>query len=179
MWLILREGINVIKHGRKGNPGRKVLFCDFYMTKFYWRSPGSKPDKDDVELFSEHMLPGSLYTSTTFSSDNDLFADTVPLMSKSYSGPHEPKRRSSFFGTANRRSSLTKGDADRVLFLKDIVEVRSDCSSEVLQRAVSKNHVGVEEGYNILSVITHNRSLDLEVKQVRIYVLYAIDLRPC
>ncbi len=162
MWLTLREGINVIKHGRKGKPSNKTLFCDYYMTKLYWRNPGSKLDKDDQDLNIELIHSGSGYTSTTFNSDPDFLNDTFPF---SRTKTNESRRKSSFFGAGNRRSSLTKADSERVLYLKDIVQVTSDCSSEVLQRASAKNYVGAD-GYSILSIIAIGRSLDLEVEQV-------------
>lgn len=168
MWLALREGINVIKHGRKGKPSHKTLFCDYYMTKLYWRNPGSKLDKDDLDASMDHDLHAvnSAYTNTTGTSDPDSLQDSGSLF-KSKNSSLDVKRRSSFFGSTNRRSSLTKADSERVLFLKDIVNITHDCTSEVLQRASAKNYLGTN-GYNILSIIAIGRSLDMEIEQVSV-----------
>ncbi len=57
MWALLRGGVEVLKHGRKGKPKFKALFCDVSMAKLYWRVPGSKPDPDLDESDAEPPLP--------------------------------------------------------------------------------------------------------------------------
>jgi hypothetical protein len=49
MWLELREGVHIIKHGRHGKPKEKKLFCDVTMTKLYWRDPSSATGDNDED----------------------------------------------------------------------------------------------------------------------------------
>ncbi len=99
MWQRLCAGITIYKHGRNGKPKEKVLFCDKAMSSLYWLSAGSKPYAEDE---AEETKAQQQRRSSAFG-----------LLS---SAPAEPS-------TANRRFSLSKQDADKLIEFKDITEV--------------------------------------------------------
>jgi hypothetical protein len=129
MWNYLLQGIEVIKHGRSGKPKTKMLFCDYMMTKLYWRSSDSKPDpflsaavpdqppRDDEERSEDtnHHTNSSLTMSAVTESNAATLSGAQG--NKKYrflkSGFHDPFRRTSF----------TKSDGDREIYFKDILTV--------------------------------------------------------
>lgn len=38
MWAVLREGVEVLKHGRTGRPKQRFLYCDEHLTAMFWRA---------------------------------------------------------------------------------------------------------------------------------------------
>lgn len=45
----LREGIQLIKHGRRGNPHPRVIFADMKLERVYWQKLGTKELKGNVD----------------------------------------------------------------------------------------------------------------------------------
>jgi len=117
-WRILRIGVPIQKHSRKGKPGPKTLWCDINMTKLYWRNSGSFIDLDmdnEEEDFER-------YPSLKPNSDDQ----STPSKSK--------KKRNSFtslfgFRTSSGKSHTgpsflpVKNDQDRMFYLRDALKV--------------------------------------------------------
>ncbi len=100
MWSLLRSGVEVLKHGRSGKPKFKTLLCDLHMTKLYWRGPGAKPDPDLDD------------------SDAETGDDPTAL---------HPQH--AYHSKQGRRSSYVKTNADRVILIREIAEVRPAVSA--------------------------------------------------
>lgn len=175
MWNILREGIEVTKHSRSGKPKAKKLFCDYAMTKLYWRSSGSKPDpvlsmppRGEFEELnnSSHNQPISDHHSEDSNYYNPSLLDE-PHSSQAASNKKE--RRTTLFSHAFhdpfRRSSFSKSDSEREIFFKDILAVSFDGKSEVFARSFSKQYFTSEET-ELLTLTIASRTLDLEVHKV-------------
>lgn len=143
MWSMLRNGVAMLKHGRNGKPKFKALFCDVNMTKLYWRSPGSKadPDQDDSDVEVDTLYPGSI----------------VPK--NRYHMPKDTKHN-------RRTATFTKTDADRVILFREILEVRDDCSTEVMKRSMGKNYLSNNGTHNVISIVMDDRTLDFEIDEV-------------
>jgi hypothetical protein len=111
MWRLLRTGVEVLKHGRRGAPKFKTLFCDANMTKLYWRSQGSRPDTDLDNLPEDASYYPTLLDATAPASALALGVDVTaaPLSSNTARLP--------FGGKTN---------AERVLYIRDIKEVGTD-----------------------------------------------------
>lgn len=153
MWKLLREGVQVLKHGRKGRPKFKSLLCDVNLTKLYWRYPDCKAQADMDNLEEDFILhpcllqqqqkqqPNSPSRSIGGNSNNSSFISNNYQQSSSNSCSNSPIRRdkdnnSNYYNSSypyqqqhhttaskQRRVSLTKSDADRVLYIRDILEV--------------------------------------------------------
>lgn len=113
MWNHLRAGVDILKHGRQGNPKFKTLFCDNNLTKLYWRSQGSKldPDLDDLPEDASYY-PTLLDPAAPASA---LAAGVAPVCPTPSGGTSRLARKP--FGA--------KSNADRVLYIRDIMEVSS------------------------------------------------------
>lgn len=116
MWSLLRDGVEVLKHGRRGNPKFKTLLCDVNLTKLYWRSPGSKPDADQDNLPDDLQYYPTLLDPTAGAAE--LANGVAPLDSAPTSNTARMPRTA--FGT--------KSNADRVLYIRDIIEVNGSFS---------------------------------------------------
>ena len=178
MWNILCEGIEVTKHSRSGKPKGKKLFCDYAMTKLYWRSSGSKPDPvlsmppreyEDPNNSAHNSQPISDHHSEDSNYYNPSLLDE-PTASTTTAAKKE--RRSTLFSHAFhdpfRRSSFTKSDSEREIFFKDILAVSFDGKSEVFARSFSKQYFTSEET-ELLTLTVASRTLDLEVHKVSPY----------
>jgi len=64
----------------------------------------------------------------------------------------------------NRRSSFLKEDNDRRLLFSEILEVRADYSTEVMNRSQNKNYVYNNSDTAFISIILSERTLDIEVQ---------------
>lgn len=108
MWKLLRVGVDVLKHSRRGAPKYKTLLCDVNLTKLYWRSQGSKPDKDldnlpeDLNYYPTLQDPS--YQSTVLSTGVN---------------PAETAHASH----SSRLKFRAKSNSERVLYIRDIIEV--------------------------------------------------------
>lgn len=111
MWRLLRSGVEVLKHGRRGNPKFKTLLCDVNLTKLYWRSQGSKADPDQDDLPEDLRYHPTLLDPTAGSAE--LCHGVSPLESMPTSNTSRLARKP--FGA--------KSNADRVLYIRDIVAV--------------------------------------------------------
>jgi hypothetical protein len=113
MWNHLRAGVDILKHGRQGNPKFKTLFCDNNLTKLYWRSHGSKldPDLDDLPEDASYY-PTLLDPAAPASALAAGVAPVCPTPSGSTS-------------RLARKPFGAKSNADRVLYIRDILEVSS------------------------------------------------------
>jgi len=123
---MLREGVEILKHRRKGKPDVRYLYCDPDMTKMYWRKAigGVKPAPEDRrEMGIGFNGAPRMSTGSVVDSDDGSIASTaslVPIGSKS--------RRSSIMDNVRRlarRSSVAggKSDTEREIAFKDISEV--------------------------------------------------------
>jgi hypothetical protein len=134
MWNLLRNGVEVLKHGRRGNPKFKTLLCDVNLTKLYWRSPGSKadPDMDNLPEDLRHYptltdpTAGVSALAKGASTDNDAVHSTTAAAAAA-----NHKHKISAFGT--------KSNVDRVLYIRDIVEVNYVLIRNVKLFYVEKN----------------------------------------
>lgn len=111
MYTLLRTGVEVLKHSRKGGPAFKKLYCDVNMTKLYWRERGtSRPDAamdncpEDASYYPTLADPSA--SCAALARGVDI---TVPATSKS--------------GSAPRRTYGAKSNAERVMYIRDITEV--------------------------------------------------------
>ena len=182
MWNILREGIEVTKHSRSGKPKAKKLFCDYGMTKLYWRSSGSRPDPilsmppreydDPSNNSSSH---NNQVISDHHSEDSNYYNPSLLEEPHASSTTNKKERRSTLFSHAFhdpfRRSSFTKSDSEREIFFKDILAVSFDGKSEVFSRSFSKQYFTSDET-ELLTLAIPSRTLDLEVHKVRDYLLF-------
>ena len=112
MWNLLREGVEVLKHGRRGNPKFKTLLCDVNLTKLYWRSQGSRADPDMDNLPEDASYYPTLLDPSA----------TAAVLTKGVAPSEVPTSSTT---NAHRLSTPfgTKSNADRVLYIRDIVEV--------------------------------------------------------
>lgn len=62
-------------------------------------------------------------------------------------------------------SAFQRVDADRELFLDQIVEVRDDISTDVMRRSYAKQFMNRKASSCIISIVLHDRSLDFEVEE--------------
>lgn len=109
MYRLLRDGVEILKHGRRGAPKFKTLFCDANMTKLYWRAQGSRPDGNLDNLAEDASYYPTLLDPTAPAASLALGVD-VTAATPSSGAPRLP------FGG--------KSNADRVLYIRDIKEVR-------------------------------------------------------
>jgi len=138
MWLQLRNGVDIIKHGRHGKPKEKVLYCDAPMTKLFWKNPGSTPVDDD---------------------DNANDDETTDMKSK------DTRRRSSIFGVAQASLSSTfrrTSDQNRVMLFREITQVTKEFTSEVMQRSINKEYYFMD-GNLLITIGDAHRTLDFEI----------------
>jgi hypothetical protein len=120
MWRLLRTGVEVLKHGRRGAPKFKTLFCDANMTKLYWRSQGSRPDTDLDNLPEDASYYPTLLDATAPASALALGVDVTAAP------PSSNTARLPFGGKTN---------AERVLYIRDIKEVGTDALCGNLSQA--------------------------------------------
>lgn len=118
MYDMLRNGVEVIKHSKTGNPKLRKLFCDADMTHLYWRE-----EKDTAEDVDRKM---------------------------------KQKRRTSIFN---------KDDSERELLFSSIIGMHTDFSSEVFKRAIHNRKINVAEDCFILTLVTNDRTLDVELME--------------
>lgn len=135
MWSLLRAGVEVLKHGRSGKPKFKTLLCDLRMTKLYWRGPGARPDPDLDESDGDAAEPEHIVTS-----------------------PHAKQNRRASY------ANVVRTNADRVILIREIVEVRQDCSTEVLRRSLAKQYIS--DNTCVISIVLADRTLDFEIQEV-------------
>ncbi len=114
------------------------------MTKFYWRSLNSKREKDEIDEDLVPILNNHSSSSTAFHIPNPQSRE---------------KRRTSVF--------MSKDDSEREIKIREIKVVTNECSSDVLQRSISKHYIG-SDNCEVLCMKAINRSLDLEVEKVSI-----------
>ena len=109
MYNLLSSGVEVLKHGRKGKPKSRYLYCDYDMTKLFWRE--SRESKH-INANGPYTTNGSresmdnLNGSSSSSHGHHAFGST---RSKSF---HENERNSSF-NTNNNSSNNISGTNDR------------------------------------------------------------------
>jgi hypothetical protein len=158
LWERLVNGIEVKKHSRNSKPKVKVIFCDRPMTKLSWKTPASK-----TFFGGASTLMGAGYNRLTGGTagnavDSD-FEDETPLQGM--------RRMSSQSDVNKERYSINRLDSERVIEFKDIIEIRTDASTDVLRRSESKGYL--YGGFPSISILTSKRSLDFEVSDERLY----------
>ena len=115
MWRLLRTGVEVLKHGRRGSPKFKTLLCDVHLTKLYWRSAGSKADPDQDDLPEDLRYYPTLLDSSASSAELAHGISPIEFM---------PSSNTSRMG---RTPFGAKSNADRVLYIRDILAVSLFC----------------------------------------------------
>lgn len=142
MWEALCRGVTIYKHGKKGKPKEKLLYCDKAMTTLYWRNPGSKAltelDEEEPDNEGRKLHEGIVRRRSGL---------LAVMMGQQEGG---------------RRSSITKADVDRMISFKDIVAIYNDCRTEVMIRCNNKG-LFVFSGAPIISIVTPKRTLDMEL----------------
>lgn len=129
MYERLKNGVLVMKHGRKGKPKLKQLYCDENLTVLFWREAGM----NDI---------GSL--------DNRSAAS---------------RRKSSFTG-------FFHSDSRREVHIRDIIAVRSDFTSEVMKRSLTKHYIDDDKSPSFISLILKDRTLDFEIENTHWDTVY-------
>lgn len=168
MWLLLHEGIPVIKHNRKGHPKPKTLFCDLALTKLYWREPGSLPDEisdDDLEEENdEHLISSSSHSTSVNNHHNHNNYHHNHPNSHNHHNHHHSTFKSSSFGMFEsiKKHHRSKQDAHRCFYFKDILQITNDYQTDIMQRSITKHYFTSIET-QIISIIISNRTLDLEI----------------
>jgi hypothetical protein len=167
MYGLLRDGIEVIKHGASGSPRERMLYCDEQLTFLYWltRTSGSSANGGRTSAAERRAAEEEM-------KERAEEEDKIGQSGSKHSG---------LFG-------WSKTDADRVLLLKDVVDIRDEIETEVMKRSLRKGHVvraakgsrradprannlSVGSGFvsvngtKVLSVLAVSRSLDLEIAE--------------
>jgi hypothetical protein len=77
MYEMLRNGVEVIKHSKTGNPKMRKLFCDPDMTHLYWR------DEKDTAADVDRKMKQKRRKTSLFNKDDSerelLFADIIEV----------------------------------------------------------------------------------------------------
>jgi hypothetical protein len=195
MWNLLREGIEVIKHSKNGKPKPKTLFCDYAMTKLYWRTPGSKPDpqlSSNPDFLENNSVGGVGGSAMNNNSQHDQSDDSHSIMGEdssvvmSTNNVKKERRKTLFstalsydpFKTASRRKSSFGGlrvDSEREIYFKEILSVTNDGKSEVFNRSIIKQYYSHEDN-DLITLTIHSRTLDMEVNKVRVFTFLTYSL---
>ena len=154
----------ILKHSKSGKPKAKILFCDVNLTKLYWKPVGSKPDPDMDNTEEDRILHPELYSVTAamagmgarnisrscasstdpsraslFRSSSRSALDAPILLADAAAVAAQREERLDTIKarrkTRTGRMSLTKSDTDRIIYLKEISEVRNACHLFLLSRA--------------------------------------------
>jgi hypothetical protein len=190
MWNLLRDGIEVIKHSKNGKPKPKTLFCDYAMTKLYWRTPGSKPDPQlsSNPDFMENNSAGGVGGAMNNNSQHDHSDDSHSIIGEdssvvmSTNNVKKERRKTLFstalsydpFKTASRRKSSFGGlrmDSEREIYFKEILSVTNDGKSEVFNRSLIKQYYSHVDN-DLITLTIHARTLDMEVNKVRVLTFF-------
>ncbi|KAJ1420472.1 hypothetical protein B484DRAFT_130171, partial [Ochromonadaceae sp. CCMP2298] len=154
LWRLLRGGVEILKHGKRGQPKLKTLLCDVNLTKLYWRAPGSRPDPEQDNQPEDFDYYPTLLPQGGAASVLANGVNTAPVGSNR-----------GFFGTNFGGFGGFSDPKERVLFIRDILQVTDLCDSEVLQRSVNRGYL--EPSYSsVVSVVLADRTLDFEVDEV-------------
>ena len=131
MWNRLRGGVEVLKHGRRGNPKFKSLLCDVNMTKLYWRSPGSKVDADQDNLPEDLQYHPTLLDPHAGATElaNGIAPQDALSGGGGTGGAAGGGGGAHHHHTTKRTAFGAKSNADRVLYIRDIIEVRQNPGS--------------------------------------------------
>merc|ERR1711871_904950 len=147
---LLRGGIEIVKHGRSGTPRERILYCDYKLDYLYWTAPTGE-------------LDGRL-TNT----ERDQMEAILKERSTELGGAAMPRERTGFLG-------FRKTDSDRLLLLREVLDVRDEVETDVMQRSERKgyllrksytrNTIGFvgENGNKIISIIGVSRTFDFEI----------------
>lgn len=177
LWERLVTGVEVKKHSRNSKPKMKVVFCDRAMLRISWKTPASKTFFGGAYNRLTGGAPtgsggtGAMGTGGGTGTSGGAGGggggvDSDPDDDLS-SFPLQALRRISSTSEGNGRYSMSKLDSDRVIEFKDIVEIRTDATSDVLRRSESKGYL--YGSYPTISLLTGKRSLDFEVTDERLY----------
>jgi len=74
MWVVLRGGVEVLKHGLTGKPRQRFLYCDAGMKSIFWRAQGGRPDAELDAEFERTTAATTGYSSWGLGrADSDRF----------------------------------------------------------------------------------------------------------
>eukprot|EP00600_Ochromonadales_sp_CCMP1393_P010584 CAMPEP_0175009856 /NCGR_PEP_ID=MMETSP0005-20121125/7782_1 /TAXON_ID=420556 /ORGANISM="Ochromonas sp., Strain CCMP1393" /LENGTH=1037 /DNA_ID=CAMNT_0016265621 /DNA_START=118 /DNA_END=3231 /DNA_ORIENTATION=- len=158
MWKLLRSGVEIIKHGRRGAPKYKTLLCDVNCTKLYWRSSGSRTEADQDDLPQDYQYYPTLLNPSAGAAELASGVNIAEALKQQKGEASNHSATHNFFSWGSAHTN-----ADRVLYIRDILQVRDDCASDVLQRSLSKRYIQQDGPNAIISIKLADRTVDFEI----------------
>lgn len=172
LWQLLRPGILVLKHGRSGKPKNRTLFCDDNLQVLFWRDADGTAGAAAAEYQQQHQhqLDIDRNKATRRSSFNvfskqDSSREVVlrdvleVIMSHRYDFVLYYSVKVNFILPLSDWTTIYCG-----LFL---LQVRSDLTTDVMRRSVSKKYVFEGQHSLVISLILKDRTLDFQIDEVR------------
>jgi len=153
MYDLLRAGVEVIKHGKSGDPRERMLYCDQKLSILYWMHRSGKEGR-----LSEHERAG-------------VESDILERLDKDTAQGGTASAHTGLFG-------FKKVDSDRMISLREVVDIRDDIETDIMKRSLRKGYVvrAARRGYGgggggftsaggskVVSVLGVSRSLDVEI----------------
>lgn len=144
LYLLLREGLQILKHNRTGRPKLRFLYCDVDMKKLFWRS--SNKDKPNPMALEEN-------------SDGERERDK--------------ERRKSLKTPQSRRSSFAfrRTDAEREVFFEDIEDTYDTIVTDVMKASRDKGYINNKDWGFLISIKTADRTVDFEIDEIYFGIL--------
>ena len=146
LYLLLREGLQILKHNRTGRPKLRFLYCDVDMRKLFWRSSNSSKDKPNPMALEEN-------------SEGERERDK--------------ERRKSLKTPQSRRSSFAfrRTDAEREVFFEDIEETYDTIVTDVMKTSRDKGYINNKDWGFLISIKTSDRTVDFEIDEIYFGIL--------
>jgi len=153
MYDLLRAGVEIIKHGKSGDPRERMLYCDPKLSILYWMHRSSKE--------------GRMSEQDRVSTE----AGMLDRLAKDKAQGGSASTHTGMFG-------FKKADTDRMISLREVVDIRDDIETDIMKRSLRKGYVvkAVRRGYGgggggftsadgskVVSVLGVSRSLDVEI----------------
>ena len=144
LYVLLREGLQILKHSKSGRPKLRFLYCDVDMRKLFWRS-SSKGKPNPVALEEN--------------SDGER--------------EREKERRKSLRTPQSRRSSFAfrRTDAEREVFFEDIEETYDTIVTDVMKTSRDKGYINNKDWGFLISIKTSERTVDFEIDEIYFGIL--------
>ena len=144
LYLLLRAGLQILKHNRTGRPKLRFLYCDVDMRKLFWRS--SSKDKPNPMALEEN-------------SEGERERDK--------------ERRKSLKTPQSRRSSFAfrRTDAEREVFFEDIEDTYDTIVTDVMKKSRDKGYINNKDWGFLISIKTVDRTVDFEMDEIYFGIL--------
>ena len=113
MYRILRRGLRILKHTHDTAPHERILYCDADLNILYWLKPDHPTQTQHSQTSHAHSL--------SIGEERALVRNSK-----------DPRRYSIVGG---------KTDEERVMQVHDLLDVRDDLESEIMQRALRKSYL--------------------------------------